>query len=431
LDGQINSGGDDLFLSKFSVSPQITFAEGSSTTTLAVDPVVDSLAEGAETLAVTVLAGAGYTVGTDAVATGTIDDARSDTLHGIAYSWKTHMLLKDVALKAAGGGQSDDGGNAPIQFKGISWDASGRTTLEVWSHSATAFENVGFELELTNATGITFTPGSLPANAAGVSGWTVLANVEGSRLSVASFASLSSYAISAGDFKLGTLTCEGGAGPAIDLLFLGGEVGSTAASPYELSGAGASTNANGEFNFGPLQAGNYNLAATRDTADIGNAITSADALAALKLAVGLNPNADPDGASGPKTAPAVSPYQFMAADVIGTDGRITSADALAILKMAVRLPTAPAKEWVFVEETRDFWDEASGSFTLNRNAAVSNQNIGATAPGEVNLVGTLKGDVNGSWTAPEGSIDLDTLAPTHFTALSTVYGMPLTQFGIY
>ena len=166
----------------------------------------------------------------------------------------------------------------------------------------------------------------------------------------------------------------------------------------------------------------------------GNAITSADALAALKMAVGLNPNPDPDG-TGPLSAPVVSPYQFLAADATGTDGRVTSADALAILKMAVKLTTAPAKEWIFVEESRDFWNETTGQFTLNRNTTIWDHSIsinlqaGATT-GTVNLVGVLKGDVNGSWAAPAGSTDMDTIDPTHFTALNSIFGMPVGQFGM-
>ncbi len=351
----------------------------------------------------------------------------SGGLRGIAYDWKNHMLLKDVTVTALGGGTPVD---APIQFKGLTADASGRATLEVWSHSAKAFENAGFEIEIPKATGITFTAGALPANAAGVSGWTVIVNAEASKLSMAGFATDASYAVSAADFKLGTLTFELGTAQGVDVYLVGGDVGGATASAYALSGARTNTNASGEFSFSTLQSGTYNLWATRATTDIGSAVTSADALAALKLAVGLNPNPDPDG-TGPQSAPVVSPYQFMAADVIGTDGRVTSADALAILKMAVKLPSAPTKEWMFVEESRDFWNETTSKFTLDRNSANWDHSIsGVKAPGEANLVGVLKGDVNGSWAAPAGSLDLDTLAPAHYTALSSVFGMPLAQFGI-
>jgi len=236
--------------------------------------------------------------------------------------------------------------------------------------------------------------------------------------------------VSAGDFKLGTLTFELGTAQGADVYLVGGDVGGATASAYGLSGARTNTSASGEFSFSALQSGTYNLNATRATTDIGSAVTSADALAALKLAVGINPNPDPDG-TGPQIAAVVSPYQFMAADVTGTDGRVTSADALAILKMAVKLPTAPTKEWMFVEESRDFWNETTSKFTLDRNNANWDHSIsGVKVPGEANLVGVLKGDVNGSWTAPTDSLDLDTLVPTHFTALSSVFGMPVAQFGI-
>ena len=83
LDGQPSNGGIDAFLTKFSVSPQITFAAGSSTATLEFDPTPDSLSEGSETIVVTVLAGTGYTVGTAAVATGSIVEANQTPTYSI------------------------------------------------------------------------------------------------------------------------------------------------------------------------------------------------------------------------------------------------------------------------------------------------------------------------------------------------------------
>jgi hypothetical protein len=49
----------------------------------------------------------------------------------------------------------------------------------------------------------------------------------------------------------------------------------------------------------------------------------------------------------------------------------------------------------------------------------------------VNLVGVLKGDVNGSWTAPAGAQDLEVLQPGYFADLSQRIGAPLDQFGVY
>jgi len=118
--------------------------------------------------------------------------------------------------------------------------------------------------------------------------------------------------------------------------------------------------------------------------DTGRVISAADALAALKLAVGLNPN--PDSVD-------VSPYQYFAADV-NQDGRVSAADALSILKMAVNLNGAPEREWLFFNENEDFWDETSSQFTIGRSSVDWNSlNLEHTG----NQVAVLKGDVNGSW----------------------------------
>jgi hypothetical protein len=127
------------------------------------------------------------------------------------------------------------------------------------------------------------------------------------------------------------------------------------------------------------------------TRETGAVISSADALAALKIAVGRNPNADNT---------AVSPYQFIAADV-NEDGKVTSADALAILKMAVKRSDAPAREWIFVDEMKDFWNETSNTFTTTRTTVPTPTDLAITLDpatrSEANLVAMLKGDVNGSW----------------------------------
>jgi hypothetical protein len=47
-----------------------------------------------------------------------------------------------------------------------------------------------------------------------------------------------------------------------------------------------------------------------------------------------------------------------------------------------------------------------------------------------NLVAVLKGDVNGSWSAPAASVDLDLLNPSYFTDLAARLGVPLAQWGV-
>jgi len=50
--------------------------------------------------------------------------------------------------------------------------------------------------------------------------------------------------------------------------------------------------------------------------------------------------------------------------------------------------------------------------------------------GDNHLVGVLKGDVNGSWAAPAGSVDLDALNPTYFSTLASTLGVPTDQWGV-
>jgi hypothetical protein len=337
------------------------------------------------------------------------------------------MLLKDVAVSLAGKGLPAEGSNAPIQFKNITWDAAGHASVEVWSHSASAFESAGFKLAIAGATDVQFTAGALPGTS---NGWTLMSNAGAGSINVAGFANSATYAVSAPDFKLGSVSfniAPGGQG--VDLRLLSGEVGETVATSYAVTAARTSTDGNGAFSISGMLPGNYALTASKSASDTASALTASDALAALKLSVGINPNSDPDGA-GPRTALPVSPYQFMAADVVGTDGKVTATDAYAILQMAVELAAAPAKEWMFVEESRDFWNESTSTFTLDRNHTTWDHSISAPAGQETNLVGVLKGDVNGSWAAPTGSVDLDVLEPNYFNALTQQYGVPLSQFGV-
>ena len=110
------------------------------------------------------------------------------------------------------------------------------------------------------------------------------------------------------------------------------------------------------------------------------AINSADALAALKLAVGLNPNATGD----------VSPYQFIAAD-INSDGKVNSGDALMILKIAVGLESLPEVAWVFVSNGEDLNNVNKGNVPKITNT------IDVTLPvaNDARFIGVLKGNVNG------------------------------------
>lgn len=197
------------------------------------------------------------------------------------------------------------------------------------------------------------------------------------------------------------------------------EAGTTGAA------AQATTGANGRFSLDGLASSTYAVRMDRAAADTGRAVTSADALAALRIALGINPNADPDGA-GPLTAPKVSPYQLIAADVNG-DGKVTSADALLILRMALGVPGVQPPGWVFVPESQDYWNDGTGSSTLVRGNAAWNASppLDLGAHGSASAVAVLRGDVNGSWIAPAGSSTLDVADPAHLQLVGSTLGVPL------
>ena len=191
-----------------------------------------------------------------------------------------------------------------------------------------------------------------------------------------------------------------------------------------VNGSGVNTGSNGAYAIDGLSAGSYTVSAAKvlTGGETEGVITSADALAALKIAVGRSPNADNS---------AATPYQLISADVT-KDGKVTSADALAILKMAVKRSDAPAREWIFVDEKYDFWNEATGRFTTTNASLPKPADLAITVDpavrSEVNLVALLKGDVNGSWTAPAQSTFLP---DSYFQALASANqtAIHIAQFG--
>ena len=178
---------------------------------------------------------------------------------------------------------------------------------------------------------------------------------------------------------------------------------------------------------------NLIISAERELVPINSqrAVTSSDALAALKIAVGINPNIDPDG-GGPLQPIPVSPYQFIAAD-INQDGRVTSLDALEILKNAVNLSTAIRSVWLFLPESYIFWDgdvnEGRGAYLVDNQSIIQIPTgiaLTASNAGSANFVALRLGDVDGSWES-SGSTQL---TQNYFEALVDTGVSPLSQWGL-
>lgn len=366
----------------------------------------------------------------------TIQPTPSNSISGKVYDWKNHKLINDVLVTVTpqGTGLPAAENSQPFEFRNVVLTSTGDLTAELWVNSGTTEYGaidlgVNFDSRIvSNFEQNTQATTGLPA------GWTVL--FENSQ---------------AGTFRLSGFGLESVTKPVnVGTVFLDLPVGTSKASmsisdsmidvtsydPYELSlGTFSSITSNGVYAIDGLSPGKYSIQGSKPTGSTETsttAISSADALAALKIAVGRNPNSDPDGA-GPLLAKPLSPYQLIAADA-NEDGRVTSADALAILKMAVKRADAPAREILFVNEAFDFWNETAnggqGAYTSTRSSVVSPTNETLfTSPETQNLnfVAILKGDVNGSWN-PNTTPNAPLLSNTYFEELALSMGVPSSQW---
>jgi hypothetical protein len=120
---------------------------------------------------------------------------------------------------------------------------------------------------------------------------------------------------------------------------------------------------------------------------LAEAVSLADAIAILKMIVGLPVNAG---------NVALSPYQAIAAD-FDQNGEVELSDAIGVLKMVVGL-SAPAPAWKYFDGDKLGVDYKVATALSHKGwstgAALSSlDNVAA----EVKIVGVLTGDVDGSW----------------------------------
>jgi hypothetical protein len=352
-----------------------------------------------------------------------IQTAAGGTLGGTVYSWNSHALLNGVTTVVLGSGDPTGVGSSPLDFRNVHIDGSGHLVAELWANAGSGAGNFDITLGLPSGLTASFQSAALPT------GWSIVQN--GPTQGQFSLAGIGTTALT-GSVQLGALTWTLPVGTTeADIALLSGDVGATAATPLSLSYATTTSDLDGSFTVSALTPDQYSVTASLAAGGVGHAITSADALAALKLAVGLDPNPIPAGG----VQPLVSPFQFIAADVNG-DGRVTAADALMILKMAVDLPGVDLPTWEFLNEAQTFWDPVTKTFTVNRSSVptsfVSSVSVAGTS--DLDLVGVLTGDVNGSWVPVDGSgnpiAGYATEPAAYFTALSAATGAPLDLWGI-
>jgi hypothetical protein len=126
-----------------------------------------------------------------------------------------------------------------------------------------------------------------------------------------------------------------------------------------------------------------NILATKDATHTlsDRSITSADALDALRMSVGLSPQ---EG--------LISNAQYISAD-FNRDGKVTSSDALQILKYAVGLDVENEAEWVFIN--------SNGNLKSISRSSVEYETIisfdETVVIGSADTTALLIGDVNASY----------------------------------
>jgi RTX calcium-binding nonapeptide repeat (4 copies) len=120
-----------------------------------------------------------------------------------------------------------------------------------------------------------------------------------------------------------------------------------------------------------------------------DAVNLTDAIAILKMIVGLNVNSNNT---------ALSPYQAIAAD-FDQSGDVGLTDAIGVLKMVVGL-SAPTPTWKYYDDTK-LASAYTSAQSLNPKGWTTTAVISdpTTADSSVKLVGVLTGDVDGSWVA--------------------------------
>ena len=184
-----------------------------------------------------------------------------------------------------------------------------------------------------------------------------------------------------------------------------------------------STDAQGLTHLIPLTGGQP-AQATRaiPMAEVGatnNAVNLQDAIAILKMIVGLEVN-------GPGRP--LSPYQVLAADFDG-NGLVQLSDAIGVLKHVVGLPAEQPAWHVLAEADATVAAKVPLSPGLQASSLFLATNTDSAFP--QGLVAYLTGDVDGSFSGASQT-NLDQVQPDYFTHLIAVYpGLNANQFGIY
>ena len=164
------------------------------------------------------------------------------------------------------------------------------------------------------------------------------------------------------------------------------DLGGTAESVVSIATASVVTSGSGASASAKFWKDNTKTPTDTKKAD---AVNLTDAIAILKMIVGLNVNSN--------NTP-LSPYQAIAAD-FDQSGDVGLTDAIGVLKMVVGL-SAPIPAWKYYDDTK-LASAYTSAQSLNPKGWTSAAVISETGTtySSFKMIGVLTGDVDGSWSS--------------------------------
>ena len=331
----------------------------------------------------------------------------------------TSLTRSDLASAAAGSLLS-------FRYKTLSADKS-TATIELWLNAGTSkvvsAQFYGLRFDAKGSLDLTAMSASAPV------GWSLVPNASADgRLEIATYAGSEQKALS-GEVKLLTMSFNVSQASAAtgflvgfdasqgqyELGFAGNTTALSSALPgplnffgYDVSGVArywgqgtplmkslalklqdgalaqsATTSSSGAFAFSGVESSQPGLVVdtiAKDDASVKAAINLSDVLDALKLYLN-KPVVNP------------SPYRYFAAD-LDQNGVVNLSDVLGLLKVYLTKPVTKGPEWVMVDPVA----VAAKAADINAShCAVPPLSLDLSNDNTVDLVGVLRGDVNGSW----------------------------------
>jgi hypothetical protein len=289
---------------------------------------------------------------------------------GTATYWKNDVPLNLVTGWAVENNISLDT-TSSVSLKNVTYDPDTLTMrAEVWVSSLSDVSNIDLHFLKPDTANFTATA------AEGLSTWSLIQNDRGNQFDLAS---IGTTPVS-GEARLLDLVITNIA-PDQSLYLTRGAVGDIVLSPRSLLSTNVLSINDGQVSLNALD-GDYAL--FDFTAPASNqtllSIDSRDALLALKIGNGSLLQANLE-----------SPYQLLAADV-NNSGKVNALDAWLILRNLVGYDTQSVGEWQMVNGSVD-------TSTLSAQATwkpgLDSYDLQATT--DLQIVGVIKGDVDGSW----------------------------------